>query len=125
MESNNESLSSTKFYGSYKEQLANNNIDIFCTSIESIMKNYNNNFIFCKQCKKFPFIKLCKNKKNIIFTCSCINNKKISIEELFNKVLIEDTLFNFMSDNSLNLNIGNELLCKKHSKIFKVFQNFF
>jgi len=80
---NNTSISSSKFYGSFLEKLDDNENELFNTNIESINNDYNCNHYFCTECHKFPFIKFCKDRKNVRFTCYCFNNKKISIEELF------------------------------------------
>ena len=76
----------------------------------------------CPNCLKFPFIKFCKDRKNIRLTCSCVNNKKILIKEFLNKTN------NFDYENS-SLNIENELLCKKHKygrpKKFEYFSKYF
>ena len=58
---------------------------IFISSIETIY-NYKYNHYFCNTCHKFPFIKFCKDRKNIRMTCSCFNNKKILIKELFKTI---------------------------------------
>ena len=80
----------------------------------------------CTQCLKFPYVKFCKDRKHIKLTCSCFNNKKISIKDLFeeNILSIEDNSnINLLSTNNLNLNddIENELKCKKHNEKFKGF----
>ncbi len=48
---------------------------LFKTDKEPIYDNLNH--YFCTKCLKFPFIKCCKDRKNIRLTCSCFNNKKI------------------------------------------------
>jgi hypothetical protein len=58
-------------------------------------------------------------------TCSCFNNKKISIKELFIIDSIPSSLSIFLSKTNLNINIENELICKKHNKKFKGFSKFF
>ena len=68
-----------------------NNI-IFNTNKESINNYYNYNHYFCTNCKKFPFVKFCKNRKNVRFTCCCFNNKRISIKKFFKRFSIEDSL---------------------------------
>jgi len=97
--------------------------EIFNTSIESINDEYNH--YICTKCYKFPFIKFCKNMKNVRLTCSCFNNKKISIEELFKIIDINDIRENILSESILNINIENHLFCKKHKKKFKGFSKFY
>ena len=92
--------------------------------IEKI-NNIRNHYL-CTQCLKFPYIKFCKNRKHIRLTCSCFNNKKILIKDLF-----ENNILSFETNNNLDLlsttnfnlndNIENVLICKKHNKIFKFF----
>ena len=94
---------------------------LFDSDIENI--NNNRNHYLCTQCSKFPYIKFCKDRKNIRITCSCFNNKKILIKDLFEKNIlsIENiSNINFLSLTNLNLNddIENQLKCNKHSKIF-------
>ena len=85
-----------KFYGS------NSNIptiksddrsQLFNQDIEPIYDN--SNHYFCTECLKFPFIKFCKDRRNIRLTCSCMNNKKILIEDLFKfeNILIKKIIF--------------------------------
>ena len=119
------SFSSGEFYGSFLEQSTSNINEIFNINIESINNDYNYNHYFCTKCYKFPFIKFCKDRKNVRLTCSCFNNKRISIEELFKKFSIEDSLSIFLSKTNLNINIENELICKKHNKKFKGFSKFY
>ena len=121
MEYNNNIESSSQFYGSF---LADNKNEIFTASIESIKKEYNDNHYFCTKCHKFPFIKFCKDRKNIKLTCSCFNNKKISIEE-FLKNSIENRMSLFLSENNLKINNENVLKCNEHNKQFKGFSKFF
>ena len=117
--------SSNQFYGSFLEKFADNKNEIFTTNIETIKKDYNDNHYFCKKCYKFPFIKFCKDKKNIKLTCSCFNNKKISIEELFKINSIEDSISIFLSEINLNINNESILICNEHNKKFKGFSKFF
>ena len=102
-------------------KLTSNKSEIFNTNIESIKKDYNSIHYFCTKCLKFPFIKFCKDRKNIRFTCSCINNKKISIEDLFRR--ISDR--NIFSETNSIINAQNALLCKNHNKKFKGFSKFY
>ena len=126
MESN--SFNSSKFYDSLSDKLdilKDTRNEIFNTSIDTI-DNYKYNHYFCTKCHKFPFIKFCKDKKNIRMTCSCFNNKKILIKELFEIIPIKNNLSFFLSETNLNLNDDeNVLLCKEHNKKFKGFSKFF
>ena len=95
----------------------------FGSDIEEI--NDDSSHYFCTKCLKFPFIKFCKDRKNIRLTCSCFNNKKILIEDLF----LFDSKYNFLTKNTNFIKTNNstknsfekELLCKKHEKIFNCF----
>ena len=119
------SFSSGQFYGSFLEQSTNNINEIFNTNIESINNDYNYNHYFCTKCYKFPFIKFCKDRKNVRLTCSCFNNKRITIEELFKIIYIKNIEANFLPESTLNINIENQLKCKKHNKKFKGFSKFY
>jgi len=120
------SLNSTNLYGSNLETSTNNNNEIFNTDIKSLKSDYDyDNHYFCTKCHKFPFVKFCKNRKNVKITCSCFNNRTISIEEFFKMFSIEGSLSIFLSKSNLNINIENELICKKHNKTFKGFSKFF
>ena len=44
---------------------------LFHTDIEPIYDS--SNHYFCSKWLKFPFIKFCKDRKNIRLTCSCFN----------------------------------------------------
>ena len=108
------------------QEISTNNIkEIFNTNIETIQDNVNYNDYFCSGCLKFPFIKFCKDRKNVRLTCSCFNNKKISIEDLLKKNSIENSVSNFFSDTNLNINIEDEFKCKEHDKKFVGFSKFF
>jgi len=98
---------------------------LFNTNTESINNFYNYNHYFCTNCKKFPFIKFCKDRKNIRFICSCFNNKKISIKEFFKRFSIKDNLLIFFFKANLNINIEDKLICKEHNKKFKGFSKFY
>ena len=90
--------------------------------IEKI-NNIRNHYL-CTQCLKFPYIIFCKDRKYIRLTCSCFNNKKILIKDIFEKNIIFCETNNnlaLLSSTNLNLNDENELICKKHNKIFKFF----
>ena len=99
----------------------------FNANIESIINDYNYNHYFCTSCSKFPFIKFCKDRKNVRLTCSCFNNKKVSIKELFKMLYIKNSRAIFLPESILNINIENEneLRCKKHKKKFKGFSKFY
>ena len=110
-----------ELYSSNQEQSTDNKVELFETNIESI-NNYNH--YFCIECHKFPFIKFCKNKKNVRLTCSCFNNKKISIEELFNLISIKNINSTYSSEAN-KINIKNEVICNEHNTKFKGFSKFF
>ena len=97
---------------------------IFNTNTESINNNYNFSHYFCIRCNKFPFVKFCKDRKNIRLTCSCFNNKKISIEKFFKIFSIKDNSSIFLSSN-LNINIEDKLICREHMIKFKGFSKFY
>ena len=91
------------------------NSDLINLDIESI--NNNRNLYLCTQCLKFPYIKFCKDKKHIRLNCSCFNNKKILIKDLYEKNLLyieNNSNINLLSTTSLDDDIENELKCKKH-----------
>ena len=93
------SLSSGEFYDpSLEIKKSTNNInELFNTSIDSINNDFNYNHYFCTKCNKFPFIKFCKDRKNVRMTCCCFNNKKITIEELFKIIYIKHNELAFSS----------------------------
>ena len=137
------SFSSGKLYDSNYEQSTESKNKIFNTNIETINNDYNNiifntntesinnyynyNHYFCIRCNKFPYIKFCKDRKNIRFACSCFNNKKISIEEFFKLFSIKDSLSIFLSKANLNINIEDKLICKswRNRRKFKGFSKFY
>ena len=122
MEKNNSIKKSTDFYGSNS---SDNKSELFNTNIEVIYRDYSYNHYFCTKCYKFPFLKFCKDRKNVKLTCSCFNNKKISIEELFKNIAIENSLLRFLSETNLNIeNNEDKLKCKEHNKEFKGFSKF-
>ena len=101
---------------------------LFDSDIENI--NNNRNHYLCTQCSKFPYIKFCKDRKNIRITCSCFNNKKILIKDLFENNILSigsNSNKNLLSTTNLNLNddIENELICKEHNKKFEGFSKIF
>ena len=55
------------------------------TNLEIGTINNDRDHYLCTQCLKFPYIKFCKDRKHIRLTCSCFNNKKILIKDLFEK----------------------------------------
>ena len=116
----NNTIDSSKMYNYIQEQSTDNN-----ANLEQIKNDYNYRHYFCARCHKFPLIKFCKDRKNIRFTCSCFNNKKILIEELFKINSNKDNLPIFLSENNSNINIETELLCKEHNKKFKGFSKLF
>ena len=100
---------------------------LFSTDTEPI--NENSNHYFCTNCLKFPFIKFCKDRRNIRLNCSCFNNKKILIEDLFsfeskyNLLIKKNNLFATTINSNKNNNkiIKNNFICKEHKKKFKCF----
>ena len=116
---------SIQIYDSFLEQSTDNRNEIFTANIESIKKDYNYYHYFCTKCHKFPFINFCKDRKNIKWTCSCFNNKKMLIEELFKINSIEDSISLPLSKTNLNINNESMLISKNIIKNLKVFQNFF
>ena len=122
MEENNSDKNSTYIYGLNSSDTKS---ELFNSNIEAIYKDYSYNHYFCTKCYKFPFLKFCKDRTNVKLTCSCFNNKKISIEELFKNISIENSLSIFLSETNLNIiNIENELICKVRNKEFKGFSKF-
>ena len=120
----NSKLCGSKLYNQEQSTIDNLN-EIFKSNIEPINNNYNDSHYFCTKCHKFPLIKFEKDRKNIRLTCSCINNKKILIKELFKTYSIASSLSIFLSKTNLNINIEKELKCKEHDKNFKGFSKFF
>jgi len=104
------------------------NSDLSNLDISNI--NNNRDHYLCTQCLKFPYIKFCKDKKHIRLTCSCFNNKKILIKDLYEKNLLyieNKSNINLLSTTNLNLNddIENKLKCKEHNyKLFYKFECF-
>ena len=94
-------------------------------SIEKI-DNCDTDHYYCTGCNKFPIIELCKDMENVVITCSCFNNKKITIKELYNLINININTTNFFSDSTpKSLNTDNILLCSEHQKPFKGFSQLF
>ena len=93
---------------------------------EGTINNIKNHYL-CNTCHKFPFIKFYKDRKHIRLTCSCVNNKKMLIKDLFDKNIlsIENKNINFITTNDINDDIENELICKEHNKKFKGFSKIF
>ena len=114
---------SSKFYDDSNYEQSKDN-EIFITNMESINNDNNYNHYFCTKCYKFPFIKFCKDRKNVRLTCSCFNNKKVSLKELFKIISIKNSEAIFIPESTLNLDIENELKCKEHNKKFKGFSKF-
>ena len=119
-----------KFYGSnsnFSTIKSDDKSQLFHTDIEPIYDN--SNHYFCIKCLKFPFIKFCKDRRNIRLTCSCFNNKKILIEDLFSSenkynLLIKNNnnIFTTIKSNENNNKInGSKFICKKHKKKFERF----
>jgi len=104
----------------------NNTFQEINTHLSSLdIENIHNtrNHYLCTECFKFPYIKFCKDRKHIRLTCSCFNNKKILIKDLFEKNILsieKNSNKNLLSTTNLNLNddIENKLICKEHQDIF-------
>ena len=101
MEVNNEN-DEEKFYNltSYcNVQQTNSGPNLFNTNTEIIQKSDNYCSYICSECKKPPLIELCKDLKNIIYTCSCSDNKTLSIKEFLDNN-IKKNLTNLLSSTS-------------------------
>jgi len=120
----------SKFYDSNSNihtSKRNNKSQLFNTSTEPIYNN--SNHYFCTKCLKFPFIKFCKDRRNIRLTCCCFNNKKILIEDLFSfenkyNLLIKNSNFfttKVKSNKIIKKIINNNFLCKADKKKFESF----
>ena len=124
----------SKFYDSNSNIPINqkdNKSQLFNTNIEPIYNK--SNHYFCTKCLKFPFIKFCKDRRNIRLTCSCFNNKKILIEDLFSfenkyNLLFKNNNLNNLFASTINLiENNNEILkiilsaknIRKNSKFFQ------
>ena len=85
--------------------------------------------IFVLNVLNFLFIKFCKDRRNIRLTCSCFNNKKILIEDLFsfeskyNLFIKDNNIFTttIISDKNNNEIIEKKFICNKHNKKFEGF----
>ena len=92
----NSNINTSYFYNSYINNYSQEiNSELFNLSEESINKigvHY-----LCTQCLKFPYIQFYKDRKFIRLTCSCFNNKKILIKDLFEKHIL------FIGNNYDNL----------------------
>ena len=102
----------------------------FNISNKSLSNPYFGKHYLCNQCLKFPYIKFSRDRKHIRLTCSCLNNKKILIRDLFEiNYLYLNKRINFISltnlRNNNNEDIENELICKKHKQKFKGFSKIF
>ena len=102
--------SSGKFYGSFLDdqfQSTDNKNKIFSDNIETILPIDETPYHYlCPNCKKFPFIEF-KDKKNIIKTCSCINNQKISITNFLDNIesnIIKESFLSSSTDVIKNNN---------------------
>ena len=121
----NENSQSGNIYGSFFDQSTEKKNETLNINTDSINNDYKYSHYFCFNCNNFPIIKFCKDKKNVRLTCSCFNNKKISIEELFHKNDIKNNRANFLLESTLNTNIEKHLKCEKHNKIFIGFSKYF
>ena len=95
------------------------------SNINSILKEEDKYHYLCPKCYNFPLIEFTKSKKYIKITCSCYNNKKILIKDLFDESNNYITINNLSCSSLLTSNIikDNEegLICKEHHKYFKYF----
>ena len=127
--SKNQDLSkSESFFGSNFNQTNNSTNDInkqSFSNINPILKEEDKYHYLCPKCYNFPLIEFFKSKKYIKFTCSCYNNKKILIKDLFDESNNYITINNLSCSSILSSNIikDNEegLICKEHHKYFKYF----
>ena len=104
----------------YTSQEINNRL----TKLDIGNINNDRDHYLCTHCLKFPYINFCKDRKHIRLTCSCFNNKKILIKDLFEKNILfieNDSNNNFLSTTNLNDDIEYKLKCKKHDKKFEGF----
>jgi len=95
----------------------------FNLDIETLDNTENSSHYCCSKCFKFPYIKFCKDKKHIRLTCSCFNNKKVLIKELFegNYLLFKNNYTNLLkTEFDINTN-SNKVLCERHKEKFKAF----
>ena len=128
----NSSTNFSNFYGSnILVQSKDKTDNLLNLDIEPIHETDYSSHYLCTKCLKFPFIKFCKDKKNIKVTCSCFNNKKILIKNLYdnsNNISIESSYINLLSTTNINVsnkNFENIFICNKHNKKFKYFSKFF
>ena len=117
--SNKSNLSNT--YEEINGQLSN-------LDIENI--NNDRDHYLCTQCLKFPYIKFCKDRKHIRLTCSCFNNKKILIKDLFEKNILSIEINSnknlLLTTTTLNDDdIENELKCREHYEKFEGFSKIY
>ena len=114
-ELNNDSHKSESFY----ENLTNSkNESPFVTKIEPILKVEEKYHYLCPNCHKFPFVEFTKSKKSVKFTCSCYNDKEITINELFDENNNYITINN-ISDSTTIKSVNNDykgLKCQKCDK---------
>ena len=112
---------SSNFYPSILNNISqskDNKNEILKLDLEPIFESHH---YLCPDCLKFPFIKFCKDRKNIRLTCSCINNKKILIKDFLHKINsfdYENSSLNIKNSNN-NKNFKDELICSEHKKIFE------
>ena len=119
---NNNLSESELFYGPI-----NNKNRLSISNINPILKEEEYHYL-CPKCYKFPLIEFTKTLNHVKFTCSCYNNKEISIKDLFDETKDYITINNLSSSNLLSSNIikynnNNEegFKCKEHNHNFKYF----
>ena len=110
-------------YSSNNSSYSNNSyLSNIPLDLNSHLFYYERDHYLCAQCLKFPYIKFSKDRRHIRLTCSCFNNKTILIKDLFEKnILCIESNFFSATNLYLNINIENELKCKKHNKKFEGF----
>ena len=127
--SRNKDLSkSESFFGSNFNQTNNSTNDINMQSfsyINPILKEEDKYHYLCPKCNKFPLIEFTQSTKYIKITCSCYNNKKFLIKDLFDESNNYILINNLSSSNILSSNIIKDnregFICKGHHKYFKYF----
>ena len=126
----------SNFYGSFEDSSTEDkNINPkFNTEIESINNQTNSDFPYhylCPNCNIFYFIHFCKDMKHIRITCSCVYNKKLSIQEFLsensnyiyyeNRLSLSNSFISTTTNINSNRTIGEGLFCSRHLKKFSLF----
>ena len=132
---------SGNFYGSFLDhQPIENKNQILIDNIKIILPKYKNSYHYlCPKCQKFPFIEF-KDRKNIIKTCSCMNNQKIKITDFLDNIESNIIKENFLSSTTYDIKnndynypktnkdilskkdeINDGFMCIKHYEKYKYF----